>query len=690
MMPQIGSRWHSPATRWGRRVSLAILVGIAAGAAAALLDRAIHFGSDRLIGRFTHFGTADFFHFEWAILLLPALGGLVSGLLVYLGAPRSTGHGVDVLTRAFHRHFGHLPIRGPGVKGAGAAIVISTGGSAGPEGPIAALGAALGSTIARFFPLTAQERRILLIGGCAAGIGAIFRCPLGGALFATSILYSEPEFESDAIVPSFVASVIGYSTYMTILGSREPMIVGIDSLLFTKPADLPWYAILGFLCGLTSIVFFFCLRAVERGIVPRSRIPRWFLPALGGLGTGAIACLLPQVMDGRYLFIQNAVDGGLFDLAGPVESWAAWAALFGLVALAKCVATALTVGSGAPGGVLGPSVFIGGAVGACVGAIGHTLFPEAFPDELRRALIPVGMAAVLAATMRIPLAAIVMTMEMTGSFGLIAPLMLACVVSYVIGRRWGVNDEQVRTAADSPTHAADPIVHLLESWRVGNVMQKKWPMTVPPGASLEEIIEKVEPGTRPLVAVADNDDLKGVISGTDLGTVMTTTQAVRLLIASDIMNTKLTTLDEQSDVYSALTTFTRVEHEVLPVMSHGRGGKWVGMLTRRRVVERLHEELDRSREAAFQEHLGLRAIEEDLRLDELVMAVPGEHSDIQRLFVPIDAIGKSLRECDFRRRYNVQVIAIEEADGSYECPPDPDRPLTTKERLLAVVWSKKS
>jgi CIC family chloride channel protein len=409
MMPQIGSRWHSPATRWGRRVSLAILVGIAAGAAAALLDRAIHFGSDRLIGRFTHFGTADFFHFEWAILLLPALGGLVSGLLVYLGAPRSTGHGVDVLTRAFHRHFGHLPIRGPGVKGAGAAIVISTGGSAGPEGPIAALGAALGSTIARFFPLTAQERRILLIGGCAAGIGAIFRCPLGGALFATSILYSEPEFESDAIVPSFVASVIGYSTYMTILGSREPMIVGIDSLLFTKPADLPWYAILGFLCGLTSIVFFFCLRAVERGIVPRSRIPRWFLPALGGLGTGAIACLLPQVMDGRYLFIQNAVDGGLFDLAGPVESWAAWAALFGLVALAKCVATALTVGSGAPGGVLGPSVFIGGAVGACVGAIGHTLFPEAFPDELRRALIPVGMAAVLAATMRIPLAAIVMT-----------------------------------------------------------------------------------------------------------------------------------------------------------------------------------------------------------------------------------------------------------------------------------------
>jgi CIC family chloride channel protein len=398
-----------------------------AGAAAALLDWAIHFGSNRLVGEFAHFGTAEFFHFEWAILLLPAIGGLVAGLLVFLGAPRSTGHGVDVLTRAFHRHLGHLPLRGPAVKGSGTAIVISAGGSAGPEGPIAALGAALGATIARFFPLTAQERRILLIAGCAAGIGAIFRCPLGGALFATSILYSEPEFESDAIVPSFVASVLGYSTFMTIRGFEGPMFERIELLPFASPSHLPWYAILGLLCGLTSILFFVCLRTVERGIVPRSRLPRWFLPALGGLGTGAIACLLPQVMDGRYEFIKSAIDGNLFEPGGPIQSGTAWAALFfGLVVIAKCVATALTVGSGAPGGVLGPSVFIGGAVGACLGAIGHAMFPDAFPDELRRALIPVGMAGVLAATMRIPLAAIVMSMEMTGSFGLIAPLMLAC------------------------------------------------------------------------------------------------------------------------------------------------------------------------------------------------------------------------------------------------------------------------
>jgi len=301
-------------------------------------------------------------------------------------------------------------------------------------------------------------------------------------------------------------------------------------------------------------------------------------------------------------------------------------------------------------------------------------------------LIPVGMAGVLAATMRIPLAAIVMTMEMAGSFGLIAPLMLACVTSYLIGRRWGLNDEQVRTAADSPTHAADPIIHTLESWTVGELMQKKWPMTVAPNAPLDEVVASILPGTRPVVAVAQDGELKGVISAADLGVVMTTADAGRLLIASDIMTTKLKTLDEHMDVYSALTAFTHVDHEVLPVVSGGRNRKWVGMLTRRDVVTKLHKELERSHQAAFREHASLTAIQQDVMVDQLIMGLPQKHADVQRLFVPIEAIGKSLRECDFRRKYNAQVIAIEHPDGSTECPPDLDRPLSTKERLLAVVW----
>jgi K+/H+ antiporter YhaU regulatory subunit KhtT len=152
------------------------------------------------------------------------------------------------------------------------------------------------------------------------------------------------------------------------------------------------------------------------------------------------------------------------------------------------------------------------------------------------------------------------------------------------------------------------------------------------------------------------------------------------------MTTKLKTLDENMDIYSALTTFTQVDHEVLPVVTSGRDRKWVGMLTRRDVVTNLHKELERSHQAALREHDSLKAIQEDVMIDQLIMGMPQKHADVQRLFVPMEAIGKSLRECDFRRRYNAQVIAIEQPDGSIDCPPDLDRPLSTRERLLAVVW----
>ncbi|MHC5001802.1 MAG: chloride channel protein, partial [Planctomycetota bacterium] len=560
------------------------------------------------------------------------------------------------------------------------AVVISCGGSAGPEGPIAALGAAIGSVVGRVMRLAPHERRILLLAGCAAGIGAIFQCPLGGALFAVGILYSEPEFESDAIVTAFVASVLGYSTYMVVLGFEGPMLEGIDAFRFSSPGDLIWYAVLGPMCGITSIFFYWCLRLVEKTLVPRSRMPRWLLPALGGLATGGIACVLPQVMDGRFIFIQASIDGAL-----PLEGGAArWVILLLLVLVGKCLATAFTVGSGAPGGVLGPSVFIGGLVGALLGAVGHVVAPELCDEQLQAALIPVGMAGVLAAAMRIPLAAMVMVTEMTGSYGLIAPLMLVCVTSYVIGKRWGLNAEQVRSVADSPAHAVDPIVHLLESWRVRDLMQADWPFTVAPDSGLDELIGKIEPGTRPVVAVADGSSLQGLVSASDIGRIIEEERVAALLVASDIMTTRLVTIAPDEDVYTVLSTFCRVEHEVLPVVD--AAGRWIGMLSRRQVVDRLHEQLRRARVAAFREHAGLTALERDVQLDQLLLGVSEQHAHVERLFVPLEALGLSLRESDLRRRFGIQVIAVEQRDGSITCPPDLDAPLRVEQRLLAINW----
>jgi len=664
-----------------------MVVGLAAGGAASALDWILEFGSDHLVGRFSHVATAEIWHLDLAVLLLPAAGGLVAGLAVWWLAAGSGGHGVAELTRAFHHGLGALPFRPPAIKAGGTALVMSCGGSAGPEGPIAALGAGAGSTLGRLFGVRPHERRILLLAGCAAGIGAIFRCPLGGALFATSIIYSEPEFESDAIVSSFIASVIGYTSFVFLRGYEGPMLANVESLRFVSPSDLAWYAMLGLICGLAAIFFYCCLHVVEARLVPRLHWPTWCIAALGGLLTGAVACLMPQVMDGRYVFLQNALDGTLLESASD-RSWLAWAGFFALVALAKCVATGLTVGSGCPGGVLGPSVFIGGAVGAALGSLGYAFFPETFGEPLRQALIPVAMAGVLAATMRTPLAAIVMVTEMTGSYGLIAPLMLVCGISYVVAQRWGMNDQQVPTAAESPAHAADALIHLLEKVPVRQLMQSRWPMVVARGAGLDTIIEKIEPGSRPAIAVAEQGRLLGLITATDLGHVLASPDVSRMLVASDIMTRSMSTVRPDDNIYTALEIFKQENHDVLPVVTAGSSPAWVGMLTRQQVVDHLRRQIKSDQDAVSREHAGLSAIAADMHLDHLLVGVPTHESAVQQLFVPIQAVNKSLRECDFRKQFNAQVISIIQADGSIQCPPDIDAPLKTEQRLMVVVWKQ--
>ncbi|MFG0329975.1 MAG: chloride channel protein [Phycisphaerales bacterium] len=678
-------RLPRPAARWTRSFGLSILVGLIAGVAAAALEKVIEIGSDELVGGFTHLGRGYIGVFDWGVLLLPAAGCLVAGLGVMLFARSSPGHGVDQLTRAFHREMGRMPVIGPAVKAVGAALVISCGGSAGPEGTTAALGAGIGSTLGRIFPITPHERRILLVAGCAAGIGAIFRCPLGGALFATSVLYSDPEFEADAMVSSVVASVIAYSTFMFFRGLGEPLLQNVSDLTFGAPIELLPYAILGPLCGVMSIFFFACLYLVERVLVPASKLPLWATAGLGGLATGALALALPQVMDGRYQFIQNAIDDQLFPDDGFV-TFAQLTLLFGAVAIVKCIATGLTIGSGAPGGVLGPAVFIGATLGAFLGAASEWLAPDLFTAELRDSLIVAGMGGVLAASMRTPLAAVVMTIEMTHAYGLIAPLMLVCISSYVVGRRFGLNSQQVRTAADSPAHAADPIIHLLEGWRVEALMEKEWPLRVTPEVGLDELARQIEPGTAPVFAVTRNGDLVGLISATDISRLREDEALGYGLIAEDIMNERFATVHPEDDAYYALDVCQRTAQDVVPVLSHDHHRRWIGMFSREHVAERLREHFEETQATIVREHAGLEAIEHDLQAHQLLMSVaPRDTSRVQKLFVPMQAVGQSLREADFRRRFNAQIVAIELADGTFQCPPDPDTPLRTDMRLLAIV-----
>lgn len=682
---------QGPAARWGRMFLLSALVGVLAGTAAAGLEYALELGLHHAIGRFTHVAGPGVLDFNWGILLLPAFGGLAAGALVHWLCRQEHLHGTNQLVTAFHHKGGDLPVPDPAIKAAAAVGLISAGGSAGPEGPIAALGAAIGSSVARLLGLSPRMRRIMLVAGCGGGVGAIFQCPLGGAMFATSVLYREPEFEADGIVPAFVASILSYSVFMGLMafGHEAPyehyLIHGATALRFDSALELVPYAMLGVLCGVLAIVLGAWVRFIEGPVLRRLPVPRWLSAGLAGLLVGAMGCLLPQIMDAQYEFIQKAVSG-FGD--GPMtmhRSWWGWAAVFGCVAVGKCVACGLTVGATGAGGLLGPSVFIGGAAGAFLGALLEALYPGSFPEDLRRSLIAVGTAGVLAGAMRTPLAAIVMVTEMTGSYGLIVPLMLVCITAYVVGRRWGLNTAQVQSASESPAHAGDALVHLLQAWRVRDLMEKRWPFVVTPYTTLGEMVGRVPSGSRPVFAVVESGRLVGVISLSDISRVMSEPGMSDLVIAADMMTTQIRTVDPDQPLYEVLSTFRTVTHNLLPVVSEG-SQRFLGVLTRQAIHQAVRQHSEQMRAHLHREHSGIATIEQDEQLYHIVVGVSAPSPDtIQRIAVPFEAVGKSIREADFRRQFGAQIIGVQNPDGTMQCPPDINAPLRPDQMLLAIL-----
>jgi len=677
------ARSRTPLARWTRTLGLATLVGWLGGLAALALAGGLHAGIPLLIGNFAHPESPRMLELRWEILLLPALGALVSGLVVRAILGSYGGQGTDQLVHAFHHENGRMGLPAPALKAAASVGVISTGGSAGPEGPIAALGAALGSSIGRAFDLEPREVRVLLVAGCAAGVGAVFGCPLGGALFAASVLYRQPAFEAPALVSAFVASAIGYSTFASFWGTHTRVLAHTESLAFASASELPAYVFLGLACGVTAIFYGFCLRAAERGFAALRMTP-WIKPALGGLATGAIACLAPQVMDGEYRVVQAVFDGSFF--AGPEHgAWLRWAGLLALVVVAKCAATGATVGSGSAGGVLGPSVAIGGLVGAAVGALLTALAPDLVPESLRRALIPVGMASVLAAAMRIPIAAMAMAMEMTGSFGLIVPLMLATMTAYLVGQRFGIVSSQVPSPAESPAHAGDIVVALLERYHVEEVMDRAWPHRAMPATPLGAIVASLPTGVRPVVPVLASGRLVGIVSVAELRHVLDDPEIPSVVIAADLVSGTPSCLEPHDTLYDAVALFQERGLEAVPVVEDRETLRFVGMLTRSSVYDTLKGHLERMRATLLREHAGIAAIEEQSELVHLLGAMSSvETGSVERVPVGLELAGRSLREIDYRRTRGAEVLAIQTRERRFLCPPDPGRPLAEGDVLLVL------
>lgn len=380
-------------------------------------------------------------HGLWLIPIATTIGGLISGALVYGLAPETEGHGTDTVVKALHWTGGKLRARVAPVKMIASAITIGSGGSAGREGPTALIAAGFGSIYASLLKRPERERRLLVLMGMAAGLSAIFRSPIGTAIFAVEVLYGGMDFESEALIYCMLAAIVAYAVNGQFVGWQPLFRVPTD-LSPARLVDYAWYVALGVASGIVASIVpevFYRMRDAFAAL----RIPHWIKPAIGGLGVGLLALWLPQILGGGYGWIQEAIDGQL-----------ALGLLLVLV-VAKMVALSLTVSSGGSGGVFAPSLFVGAMLGGVFAAIFH---------HSAAGMVIVGMAAVFAGAARVPIATLLMVAEMTGGYQLLVPAGLAVMLSFVIQMKLSsyfkygsLYEAQVAGRTDSPAHRAESV-----------------------------------------------------------------------------------------------------------------------------------------------------------------------------------------------------------------------------------------
>lgn len=399
-------------------------------------------------------------HGLWLVPLSTTIGGLLSGALVYGLAPEAEGHGTDTVVRAYHWTRGELRPRVAPIKLVASAITIGSGGSAGREGPIALIAAGFGSSYAKLFHRSVEDTRLLVLMGMAAGLSAIFRSPIGTAIFAVEVLYGGIEFEAEALLYCMLAAIVAYAVNAAFVG-WQPLFHVAGNLQVTGNLDYLRYLALGVASGLVATVFPEIFYRMRDGFAAL-HIPAWTKPGLGGLLLGLLALRLPQVLGGGYGWIQEAIDGRL---------------VLGLLLVlmgAKMIALALTVSSGGSGGVFAPSLFVGATLGGAFAVIFH---------HPAGGFVIVAMAAVFGAAARVPIATLLMVAEMTGGYQLLVPAGLAVTLSFLIQTqlsahfRYGsLYEAQVAGRFDSPAHRADNV-------RVALQLVEQGKISLPPNMS---------------------------------------------------------------------------------------------------------------------------------------------------------------------------------------------------------------
>ncbi len=518
--------------------------------------------------------TFELFHIstdEWSlqrvlVMFMPAIGGLLL-IPLWILFPKDLKGGFSSFLVNVNLRGAKLSFRPLFTKGLASAITLGTGGSAGQEGPIAVIGGTIGSQFGKSFRMSTDRIKVLVACGAAAGVAATFNAPIAGVFFATEIVllssYGLASFTS-IVIASGMATVVSRA----LLGDISEIVA--PPYVMGSLWELGFYVLLGILIGVLAAGFI-ALHYRIKDRIEALKLPRLSKPFLGGLAVGVIGIGLPQVFGNGYEFISEVLIGQ--------HSWY----LLGLLVIAKMVATSITLGSGMPGGLFAPCLFLGAVFGGAYGHLIEILFPNSYMSPGAYALV--GMGAFLAAATHAPMTAIFMLFEITDSYEVIVPIMLTCVIGTSIARRFQKDSletfELTRAGIDLE---AGKERNIMKAIQVSEVM--RYPVeTISERMTLGDFarfVEKTSHSNFPLVD--DAGELTGIISVQDFMGVVFEKELMDLVVVKELATTDVITVHADESLDDAMRKIGYRNIEQLPVVDRKTHRKIYGIVSRRDMI----------------------------------------------------------------------------------------------------------
>ena len=625
---------------------MAAIVGVLS-AYGAILFRLLILGSQRVFFWSNNVDLAYLESLPWYWkLLAPTIGGLVLARIVVDWAPESKGSGIPEVIESVALRGGAVRKRVAPLKALAAAICIGSGGSAGREGPVVHIGAAVGSWIAQSLRVSAKQMRTLVGCGVAGGIAATFNTPFAGALFAVEVVLGD--FGTAKISPIVIASVVATVISRHYIGDFPQIIVPAFNEDINLITIIPYF-IVGIGSAFVSAWF---IKSLGWGwkLADRWKLSPYLLPGAGGLMVGTIGIFVPDVFGVGYDTI-NAVLNNQIGLA-----------MLMAILVLKIVATSATLTSGGSGGVFAPSLVIGALLGGIVGIATEHIAPGWVHSP--HALALVGMGALVAGTTRAPISAVLVIFELTYEYSVILPLMVACIPSVLVSA-WLHRDSIyiAKLTHKGVSLKARGDVNLLKGLQVGDVVQPRVE-SINAGAPLAEVIERFMETRFPIMWLVDGDGkLLGVLESKSLEVAILERESLlELIVAQDIAVPVEAPIHPKDDLSFAMKLFADVPFEVLPVVDPA-DGHLLGDLLRSDVIDAYNREL------AMRDSMAT-TVDAINVADRLGQVDIGDGFTLLEYEIPHHLIGKTLVEIDLRKKVDVQCVLIKRAKTRVVPRPD--------------------